>query len=52
MTPEQRDRLIYKILSEIDEATLFTAILKLDFQDILEKELSKKTDAELLDIIL
>jgi hypothetical protein len=52
MTPEQRERLIDKILSEYDEATLFTEILKLDFEGIFIKELSKKTDAELLEIIL
>ncbi len=52
MTTEQRERLIDKILDEYSDETLFSEILKLDLHDIFIKELAKKTDAELLDIIL
>lgn len=52
MTKEQREKIISKILEENDEETLFKEILKLDLWGILESELEKKSDEELLDIIL
>ena len=51
MTAEQREKIIDKILDENDDETLFH-LLKLDLQDILNEALNKKTDDELLDIIL
>lgn len=51
MTNEQREKIIDKILDENDDETLFN-LLKLDLQDILNEALNKKTDDELLDIIL
>jgi hypothetical protein len=52
MTNEQREKLILKIIDDNDEETLFKEILNLDIYEIIEKELSKKSDDELLDIIL
>jgi len=52
MTKEQRDKLILKILEDNDEETLFKEILNLDLYEIMENELNKKSDDELLDIIL
>ena len=51
MTNDQREKIIDKILDENDDETLFN-LLKLDLQDILNEALNKKTDDELLDIIL
>lgn len=52
MTKEQREKLILKIIDDNDEETLFKEILNLDLYEIIGKELSKKSDDELLDIIL
>ncbi len=52
MTKEQREKLILKIIDENDDETLFKDILKLDLYEIIEAELEKKSDDELLNIIL
>jgi hypothetical protein len=52
MTKEQREKLILKIIDENDEETLFKDILNLDIYEIIERELEKKSDDELLNIIL
>jgi hypothetical protein len=52
MTKEQREKLILKIIDENDEETLFKDILNLDIYEIIERELDKKSDDELLNIIL
>jgi hypothetical protein len=52
MTKEQREKLILKIIDDNDEETLFKEILNLDIYEIIEKELNKKSDDELLEIIL
>ncbi len=51
MTPEQREKIIEKILNENDNESLFE-LLKLDFDDIFNSALNKLDDNELLEIIL
>ena len=51
MTPDQRTRIIEKILEDHDDETLFE-LLKLDLFDIFNAALLSKSDDELLEIIL
>jgi hypothetical protein len=52
MTKEQREKIILKIIEENDDETLFKEILGLDLYEIFENELQKKSDDELLSILL